>query len=347
MVYIHIPFCISKCIYCDFYSITDLKLKENFLRALEKEIDLRYRGEKISSIYFGGGTPSILEPEDFSLILAKFNKKKDCEITIECNPEDIDEKKISAYLEKGINRFSLGVQSLNNFELKTLKRRHSKEKALKALKILREKTKNFSCDLIVGIKEQSKKILKDTLEKIISFSPPHLSLYPLEMKKNKNLMEKEEKKAELLEFAWNFLKERGYKHYEISNFSREGFQCKHNLGYWLGKKYYGFGPSAHSFLKNFRFKNTENLEIYIKNLMKGKLSLHKLENLSKNDIEWEKFILSLRTYRGWKFDKSKGEKLSELIEEGFLEKRGDFIKLTEKGMLVYNQVIVKLSEIFL
>lgn len=346
MVYIHIPFCISKCIYCDFYSITDLSLKENFLRALDKEIDLRYRGEKISSIYFGGGTPSILEPEEISFLLSKFNKKKECEITIECNPEDVSKEKICAYKKAGINRFSLGVQSLNDFELKMLKRRHNREKALETLKILSKKTKNFNCDLIVGIKGQSKKILKDTLEKIISFSPPHLSLYPLEMKKNKNLMEKEEKKAELLKFAWNFLKKRGYIHYEISNFSREGFQCKHNLGYWLGRKYYGFGPSAHSFLKNFRFKNTENLEIYIKNLMKGKLSLHKLENLSKNDMEWEKFILSLRTERGWKFHKSEREKLSEFIKEGFLENKGDFIKLTEKGMLVYNPVIIKLSKLF-
>ncbi|MEJ5167408.1 MAG: coproporphyrinogen-III oxidase family protein, partial [Thermoanaerobaculia bacterium] len=296
--------------------------------------------------FFGGGSPSILEPEEISSILSKFNKKKEYEITIECNPEDIDEKKTSAYLEKGINRFSLGVQSLNEFELKTLKRRHSKEKALKVLKILKEKTENFNCDLIVGIKGQSKKTLKDTLEEITSYSTPHLSLYPLEMKKNKNLMEKDEKKAELLEFAWNFLKKKGYIHYEISNFAKEGFQCRHNLGYWKGKKYMGFGPSAHSFLKNFRFKNTENLEIYIKNLMKGKLSFHKLENLSKNDMEWEKFILSLRTCEGWKFNKSKKEKLSEFIKEGFLEKSGDFIKITEKGMLVYNQIIIKLSEIF-
>lgn len=346
MVYIHIPFCISKCIYCDFYSTIDLSLKDEFLKSLEKEIEVRYKNEEITSIYFGGGTPSILNAKEISKILSKFNKKNGCEITIECNPEDITEGKISSYKDAGINRFSIGVQSLNDKELEILKRRHNKEKAIKTLKLLKEKKVNFNCDLIVGIKEQSKKTIKNTLENIISFSPPHLSIYPLEMKKYKYLMENEEKKAELLETAWEFLRKNGYIHYEISNFAKEGYICQHNMGYWMRNEYYGFGPSAHSFLKNIRFRNTNNLEKYIKYSKKNEFIIYKLEKLSEKDIKWERFLLSLRTYIGYTIENLDIERFEELVNDGFLIIKDGKIKLTEKGMLVYNSVILKFINFF-
>lgn len=342
MVYIHIPFCFSKCIYCDFYSETDLSLKKGFLEYLEKEIDFRYEGEKISSIYFGGGTPSLFEPEEIGKIMAKFNKKKNCEITIELNPEDVNIKKINGYLKEGINRFSLGVQSLNSSELKILGRRHNREKAIEAIKILKERVENFNCDMIVGIKGQLKSTIEDNLKELLSFSPPHISIYPLELKKDKSLSENEDRKADLLEFSWNYLKENGYIHYEISNFAKKGFICKHNLGYWIRNGYYGFGPSAHNLLENRRFKNTKSIKKYINYLKKGKLLFSSFEILSKDQIKWEEFILLLRTNKGYPVENLRKEQLEELVKYGFLREKRGKIYLTEKGMLVYNSLLVKL-----
>jgi len=342
MVYIHIPFCLSKCIYCDFYSETELNLKKEFLKYLKEEIDLRYKKEKVSSVYFGGGTPSLLQPEEISEILVKFDKENDCEITMECNPEDINKEKIKGYLKAGVNRFSLGVQSLNNFELKLLKRRHNREKALEAIKILKDETKNFSCDLIVGIKGQIKDTLIDSLSELISYNTPHISLYPLEMKKYKYLAEGGDRKADLLETSWKFLKKSKYIHYEISNFAKNGFNCRHNLGYWTGLEYYGFGPSAHSFLENKRFRNIKNLKKYIIYLKEGKLPVFKIEILDKDKIEWEKFILILRTNIGYPLEGLNKEKLEELIKEKFIKLNNNKIFLTEKGMLVFNSLIIQL-----
>ncbi len=346
MAYIHMPFCFSKCIYCDFYSETDLSLKKEYLKYLKKEIDLRYKGEKISSIYFGGGTPSLFEPEEIGKIIDKFNKKKNCEITIELNPEDVSLKKINGYLREGINRFSLGVQSLNSFELKMLGRRHNREKAIEAIKILKERVENFSCDLIVGIKGQLKSTIEDNLKELLSFSPPHISVYPLELKEHKYLSEDEDRKAELLEFSWNYLREKGYIHYEISNFAKKGFICKHNLGYWTRNDYYGFGPSAHNLLEKRRFKNTKSVKKYISYLKKGKLLLSNFEILSKDKIKWEEFILILRTNIGYPIENLRKEKLEEFIKYGFLREKGGKIYLTEKGMLVYNPLLIKLYFLF-
>lgn len=346
MAYIHIPFCISKCIYCDFYSETSLELKKEYLKYLKKEIDLRYKKQYLSSIYFGGGTPSLLDLEEISEILSKFKKNKECEITLECNPEDITEEKILNFKKAGVNRFSLGVQSLMDFELKLLKRRHDREKALKALKILKENTENFSCDIILGIKGQREENLLETLKELTSFSPPHISIYPLEMKKYNNLMERDERKAELMETAWNFLNEKGYIHYEISNFSKEGYISKHNMGYWMRNHYYGFGPSAHSFLNSKRFRNTNSLKTYINYLKKGKLYYSNFQILKREEIEWEKFILSLRTNKGYPSKNFEIKKLKDFIEEGFMEIKGNRIKLKDKGMLIFNSLVVKLYSHF-
>lgn len=347
MVYFHIPFCISKCIYCDFYSEIDLSLKKKFIKALKKEINLRYKNEKISSIYFGGGTPSLLDSSTFSELISIFNKTEKCEITIECNPEDVNKNKINGYLKAGVNRISLGVQSLNDSELITLKRRHNKIKAIEALKIIKENTENFNCDLIIGIKNQNESILKNTLQELLSFSPPHISIYPLEMKRNLSLMESRERKADLLKFAWDFLNDNGYIHYEISNFAKKGFICNHNMGYWLRKDYFGFGPSAHSLIKNVRIKNVSSIEKYINCLEKSKLPFLKEEILKNKEIKWEKFILNMRTNTGFplKYFKKKDLKIYE--ESDFIRRNKNKLCLTEKGMLLYNSLILKLENLLI
>ena len=342
MVYIHIPFCISKCIYCDFYSETDLSLKKKYLNALKKEIDLRYKKEKVSSIYFGGGTPSILSANELKMLISKFNLSKSCEITIECNPEDLSEEKVKDYTKCGINRFSLGVQSLNNFELNLLKRRHNSEKAIEAIKILKENVKNFSCDLIVGIKGQLKETLKESMDKIFSFETPHISLYALELKKYKHLSKNKDRTAELLYFAWEILKKNGYIHYEISNFAKDGFICKHNMGYWQRKNYFGFGPSAHSFINDKRYSNYKSIEKYISKIEKGHLPMKSIERFSYNTALFEKIILNLRTIEGTQKKYFKKEIISSLKKDGFLTEDRGKIYLTEKAMLVQNSVLLKL-----
>ncbi len=319
-IYIHIPFCKKKCIYCDFYSINLIKKKEEFLKSLTKEIDLRYKNEEVSSIYLGGGTPSLLSPFEIKEIISKFKLKKDCEITLECNPDDLSKEKILNYLKDGVNRFSIGIQSLAEGDLKILKRRHNKRDNLRALEIMNKTCKNWSCDLIIGIKGQNKEKVKNNLLELMKFKPPHISIYPLEIKKNKKISLPLDEKAKLLKFTWNFLKKRRYIHYEISNFALRGFEAKHNLGYWLREEYYGFGPSAHSFLDGKRFYNLKSLEKYIERLKKDKLPLSKVNKLKEEEIFWESFILSLRTNRGFPLKYFKNFGFDYLEREGFLKK---------------------------
>lgn len=342
MVYIHIPFCISKCLYCDFYSETDLNIKKNYLNALKKEIDLRYKNEKVSSIYFGGGTPSLLSSNELKMLIEKFNLSTNCEITIECNPEDLSKEKVRNYIKCGINRFSLGVQSLNDFELNILKRRHNSTKAIEAIKILKENVKNFSCDLIVGIKGQMKETLKETMDKVFSFDPPHISIYALELKKFKYLSENNDRKAELLSFAWKILKKNGYIHYEISNFARDGLICKHNMGYWQRKNYFGFGPSAHSFIGNKRYSNYKSIEKYISKIEKGYLPMKATKRFNFESALIEKIILNLRTIEGTPKKYFEKAILSLLKKDGFITENRKKIYLTEKALLVQNSVLLKL-----
>lgn len=343
-IYIHIPFCISKCIYCNFYSITDLSLKEKYLKFLEREISLAYRNEEVNSIYIGGGTPSILKPEELERIIKVFKKGKDCEISIECNPEDVDFEKMKGYKAIGINRVSIGIQSLEPLELLILKRRHERKKALNAMEIVSSIFENFSFDFIVGIKGQEKEKIKENLKILLSFFPPHISVYAIEMK-NKSLMEEEDKKARLLTYSWKILEDRGYLHYEISNFAKDGFICKHNMGYWRREDYLGFGPSAHSCIKKIRFSNFSSIKKYFDFLKKGRLPISKKEYLSEEEIKWEEFILSMRTYLGYekrKIENLRADNLEILKKEGFINEKEGKIYLKDKGMALYNSVILNL-----
>ena len=275
-IYIHIPFCGYACTYCDFYFTTHLHFKDQFLETLFLEIDKRknfLEGESISTIYFGGGTPSKLTAKEVESILTKINENfsvdKNAEITLECNPDDIDLQTAKDLRGIGINRISMGIQTFHDKELDLLGRKHSSKAAIEAVENIRAGGfDNFSLDLIYGIPDSSLTSWKANLETIIALKPNHISSYcltiepgtPLEyqVKKKRVNMPLESVVIEQFETLMTTLNDNGYDHYEISNFAQPNFESKHNTSYWKGTHYLGLGPSAHSFDGKNRIINVAN-----------------------------------------------------------------------------------------
>lgn len=286
-IYVHIPFCIRKCPYCDFYSQShwDRTEKERLVRALCREIDIlgahyRLQGKrKLTSIYFGGGTPTLLDAEEFSAIMEHiggfFKVTTRTEISMECNPASADVKKLAAYKKSGLNRLSIGVQSFDRTVLKTLGRVHSPEEAAASVdKARKAGIRNISLDLMFGIPGQNFTSWMHTVEKAISLKPKHLSLYSLEFMTG-TLFDKARMEGRLTETtpeadrlmyesALQLLEEAGLHQYEISNTATDRHQCRHNLGYWDLSQYLGIGPSAHSFMEYVRFSNVSDTADYIR-----------------------------------------------------------------------------------
>ena len=285
-IYVHVPFCIRKCPYCDFYSedVWDADKKARLVRALCREIDIRgahYRRQekrKLTSIYFGGGTPTLLDADDFSRIMEHigtfFKITTRTEISMECNPASADVQKLEAYKKSGLNRLSIGVQSFDPAVLETLGRVHSPEEAVASVdKARKAGIRNISLDLMFGVPGQSFTSWIRTVEKAISLKPKHLSLYSLEFMKGTpfdkalqagKLTETAPEADRLMyESALRLLEEAGLHQYEISNTATERHQCRHNLGYWDLSQYLGIGPSAHSFMEHVRFSNVADTADYI------------------------------------------------------------------------------------
>ena len=285
-IYVHIPFCIRKCPYCDFYSQShwDAAEKSRLVRALCREIDIlgahyrRQEKRKLTSIYFGGGTPTLLDAEEFSDIMghigAFFKITTRTEISMECNPASADVKKLKAYKKSGLNRLSIGVQSFDPAVLRILGRVHSPEEAAASVdKARKAGIRNISLDLMFGIPGQSFTSWIRTVEKAISLKPKHLSLYSLEFMSgtpfDKARMEgtltetAPEADRLMYESALRLLEEAGLHQYEISNAATDRHQCRHNLGYWDLSQYLGIGPSAHSFMEHVRFSNISDTADYI------------------------------------------------------------------------------------
>ncbi len=358
-IYIHVPFCIKKCNYCDFYSIGfDEEYKNIFLRTLLKEIDACTYKKKCRSIYLGGGTPSLLRPEEIQLILdtlyRKFSFEDTIEITLEANPGILDLKRLKDYRLAGINRLSLGIQSLNGNELRILGRIHSPEEAINTLRAVSQTFGNFSVDLIYGIPGQSRQTLNHTLQTISTFDIPHVSLYELSYHENTKLYDSikkgiiepvsDDEVAGLYLYCCDLLCKKNYLHYEISNFSFEGYQCIHNLNYWLRGDYIGFGPSAHSMIDNVRFCNVSDISAYIEKIEKNGTACIQKTILSEMDIIEEEIMLGLRTSYG--IDRRKYSFSQDIINRlergGFILTRADRLSLTHKGMLVSNTIIIML-----
>jgi oxygen-independent coproporphyrinogen-3 oxidase len=369
-IYIHIPFCKTFCSYCDFYSITDNSETEPFVQALILEISLQagyLEGEDIETVYFGGGTPSLLTPGQISQIISSvrtnFTLVKDPEITIEVNPDDVYEGYFKALTEAGINRVSLGIQSWNDKRLKYLGRRHDSEQSAKALRLaFAEGIVNVSADLIYGIPGSTTEDLKNDLEKTFAFPVTHLSAYHLtiedgthlgKMKKDKKLVETDEETSNaMFSLLGSMCRERGFIHYEISNFALEGYISKHNSSYWKQIPYLGLGPSAHSFNRTSRQWNVSDVKKYIRSIGSGIVPFER-EELDKLTVFNEYVMTSLRTMWGIDlehveafYDKELHDYLVNLsgkyIRYGLMHREKNTLVLTDQGKMISDNIIAEL-----
>jgi oxygen-independent coproporphyrinogen III oxidase len=314
-LYVHVPFCRTKCIYCDFYSTTQTGLVDGWFEALEQEILLRKQAAtRFDSLYIGGGTPTVLGCDGlarlFAILRDHFTFLEDIEITVEANPDDASDVLLARLKSLGVNRLSFGVQSFEDKELTFLKRRHDSAGAQAALEAARrEGFSNIGIDLIYGLPGQTKKGWLGTLERALSFSPAHLSCYQLTVEGKTPLallaesgrvtLPGDEKERSLFLLTSRHLEARGFVHYEVSNFaSSEDFLCRHNEKYWSHVPYLGLGPSAHSFDGARRWWNHRTLERYCRALGKGEAPVEDSEVLTPDQIELERCYLGLRTRRG-------------------------------------------------
>lgn len=372
-LYIHIPFCESKCYYCDFYSITkaDKEIKSVYVESLIKELKIyknKIDGDTFDTIFIGGGTPSAIDAEIYSKIFEYlYNQdlvKEDAEITMEINPKNRGLDYLNKIKKNGVNRLSVGIQTFNDEILKVIGRNHNKVEAERFLESVNNAGfENLSCDLIFNLPLQKFKHIKRDVDILEKFFAKHISLYSLKVNPNTKMNEivkkdtyklmEDEEERDIYYLARNYMNSKGYKQYEISNFAKKGYESKHNLKYWDRNEFIGIGASAHSFLENKRYSNISNVDEYIKSINNCKLPIDYEEYINKEDALWEFLILGLRKSEGVNikeieamfnisFSKYK-EIINKLNEEGLLKRTKENIKLTKKGMDLSNYVFVKLK----
>ena len=368
-LYLHFPYCISKCPYCDFnsYQLEEANQIYSYISALYREITAysqKLKTGNIKTVYLGGGTPTILSGTQIFNILKfcedKFTIDKNAEITIEANPGTLDGEKLKLLIESGINRLSLGAQSFNNVFLKKLGRIHNAQEIIDSYFLARETGfANINIDIMFALPDQNTEDLQDTLKKAVSLKPDHLSLYNLtikpgteyyrEYKRGKLNLPTEDEEYDMYNWVIDFLEENGFEHYEIANFARPHKKSMHNLIYWQNKPYLGIGAGAYSYIRGYRYMNYENPVKYIKETMSGKLPKDNGERLSLRKKMIETIILGLRTKDGVgykKFKKRFGVSLNDifcrqinkLVNLGLLEKSYVKIKLTRDGIFLANVV---------
>ena len=322
-IYIHIPFCKQACYYCDFHFSTSLKKKDELIKALVKEIELRrteLQNQTVETIYFGGGTPSLLSNEELDLLINSvhnnFQVSENPEITLEANPDDLSKNKIIELSKSSINRLSIGIQSFFERDLKIMNRAHNAEEAIKCLSVATRHFDNISVDLIYGIPDLSNNQWIENIETVLSYNIPHISSYALTVEP-KTALETFIKKGiiknvddELAQEQFNILIDKleasGFVHYELSNFGKPNYFSKNNSAYWQGKPYLGIGPSAHSFNGNQRGWNVRNNSKYIKSIQNNELPIE-IETLSTTDKYNEYIMTGLRTIWGVSFEKIESE----------------------------------------
>lgn len=374
-IYIHIPFCSKKCNYCDFYSVNwndeaENKYTEAVLNEIKGYKDKLKVGYTVDTIFFGGGTPTIINPASLHRIMEGLSEileiDKYSEISMEANPNTLTAEKLREYREIGINRLSIGIQSLNDEILKKIGRIHSSREALEAVD--RAKNigfENINTDIMFNIPGQTIDDIEDTLTKIIEKDIKHISFYSLKLEKgtpmytmeknNKIIMPDEEYERDMYYAGRDVMEERRLFQYEISNFAREGFECRHNLKYWNQEEYIGLGPSSHSFLNNVRYSNPSDLAVYCERGMRNSLERIILEELDNDDLAFEYIMLRLRLTEGLNlkdfnnkfsadFNEMYSSQISYLIKNSLLELKDDNIRLTKKGMDISNYVIEEFME---
>jgi len=364
-LYVHIPFCRTKCPYCDFYSIIDRAAMNRFLTALKKEAILYKKSfQQFDSLYFGGGTPSLIDEkgftETFTALRAQFRFSPDTEITVEMNPGDVTAEKLESCRKLGVNRISLGVQSLNDKELALLKRRHTAEGAKKALTLIQgHGFDNVGIDLMNGLPGQTEKHWMKTLEETLSFGPAHISCYQLTIgsktvfgsmaRKGQLKMPSEEKQRKIFLATSRLLQERGFIHYEVSNFALgERYRSRHNLKYWRHIPYLGLGPAAHSFQNNRRWWNVKSVEEYCASLNKNNKPIEGEEALSPEQFALERLFLGFRNLDGVTIKDAFHEPpcenaLKKLVAAKCVEISSGKIIPTVKGYLIADQLPLELS----
>ncbi|MBD3218059.1 MAG: radical SAM family heme chaperone HemW [candidate division Zixibacteria bacterium] len=372
-IYIHLPICKSRCIYCDFYSQTNPDLEGRIVESLLREIELtarKYSDFRAHTLYLGGGTPSFFADENIGkllrAIISSFTSPADDlkEITIEMNPDDVDLDKLNNYKDFGINRISLGVQSFDDKVLQFLKRRHNANQSLNSIELIKESGfTNFSIDLIFAIPNQTITQLRESLESAIELKPSHISLYCLTyepLTELHNMLNSgviaalsDDTQAEMFREAIVMIKNAGYRQYELSNFARPGYECRHNLVYWKMGDYLGFGPSAHSLYKRTRWANYPDLKKYADYLNTERLPRNSEERLSPERKAEEYMMLSLRLDEGIELDEyrkisgvdlmnMKKPIVNGLIKSGLAEISGKRLRLTLDGAMVADEIIAQL-----
>lgn len=370
-IYIHIPFCKQACHYCDFHFSTSLKKKDEMILALAKEIEMRkseFQDEIVETIYFGGGTPSILSIEDLRFLIDEIYRNykvvENPEITVEANPDDLTENRIIEFSKNKVNRLSIGIQSFFGDDLKMMNRAHNVEEAKKCLEIATQYFDNISIDLIYGVPEMSNEKWLQNIETALSFGVPHISSYALTVETKTALhsfiqkgiipQPDDEVAQEHFHILVDKLSENGFIHYELSNFGKENYFSKNNSSYWLGKKYIGIGPSAHSYDGKNRGWNVSNNSLYIKSIQENKLPIE-IETLTKTDRYNEYIMTGLRTIWGVSLERIEQEfgktyldylnqQAAKFIEDHLLFVDDNILRTTKKGKFLSDGIA---SDLFL
>ncbi len=359
-IYLHIPFCRQKCTYCNFHFTTSLRYKDELLAAMIKETEAEkdyLQGEMVETVYFGGGTPSLMEAAQLEAqlqsIFKHFKVSPSAEITLEANPDDISSAKLQAWKRMGINRLSIGVQSFMEEELRWMNRAHTAKEAIENVQLALNEFQNITIDLIYGSPLLSDEQWKSHVDMAVGMGIPHLSCYALTVEEktplHKQIRQKissevdQDKQARQFLLLMQWLQEAGYEHYEVSNFAKPGWRSRHNSAYWKGIKYLGLGPSAHSYNGQERRWNLANNSIYIQQANTAAF-IRETELLSPVQQMNEYIMISLRTLEGISMDlveTSWGESEKKRIEniaagfisQGLISLQENHLRLTDDGML--------------
>lgn len=368
-LYIHIPFCKKKCLYCDFNSYI-IHEEDNYIDSLCKEINsyLKVNKYRFKTVFIGGGTPTVIKCENIAKIIDLISPfiGKDGEVTIECNPETLKGNSINEYYKMGINRLSIGLQAKQKELLKTIGRIHNYEDFLSGYLMAREQGfENINIDLMFSLPNQTIRMWEETLLNVCSLEPTHISCYSLILEESTPLYKlvksgeltipDEDTDRNMYYLTEEILGYRGYKQYEISNYSKEGYECKHNLIYWKNEEYIGVGAGSHSRLDSKRFWNVKGVREYISKLDKNEDIIEGYEDISEKEDMWETIFLNLRLNEGLNFDdfynrygkdfmNIYGDVVIQLKDDGLLNVRGKNIILTGRGKDLANEVFIKFSK---
>ena len=371
-LYVHIPFCEKKCDYCNFVSFCMPNSKKiEYVSALLKEIEQQgenFKDYSVDTIFIGGGTPTTLPAGEISKILfaikQNFNIQKNCEISIECNPNSLTLEKLKEYKKVGITRLSIGLQAYSNRLLKLIGRLHTKKQFNQAIKNAKDcGFENINVDLILGLPTQKMHHIKKELKHLTKLGIKHISAYGLiveentklfyNLKQKKYTLPKEELQVKMYDYTNKYLQKHNIHRYEVSNFATTGYECKHNLKYWSNKEYLGLGAVSSSYIGNVRWKNTDNVDEYIKSVKEKKLQKYEQEILTKEDNIEEIIMLSLRTQKGidlamlkqqfgYDLQQEKKQQIENFINQNLLTIKNNYLSCTDAGFKLLNAIVLEL-----